>query len=63
MSSAIADQAIYGFRGAVPACFKRLAEELPYLSTIRLTQNYRSTPEILSVALPLLTAVDGDRSR
>ncbi len=57
------DQAIYGFRGAVPACFKRLAEELPYLSTIRLTQNYRSTPEILSVALPLLTAVDGDCSR
>ncbi|BDF71528.1 DNA helicase [Oscillospiraceae bacterium] len=47
------DQSVYGFRGADPACFGRLGEDFPALETVRLTKNYRSTPEILSCALPI----------
>ena len=49
------DQSIYGFRGADAACFERLQADWPALSTIRLRQNYRSTPQVLSVALPLIS--------
>ncbi len=49
------DQSIYGFRGADPACFGALAGA----RTVTLRQNYRSTPEILSAALPVAEAVDG----
>ncbi len=45
------DQAIYGFRGADSDCFARLKKDLPDLREIRLVQNYRSTPQILSTAL------------
>ena len=45
------DQAIYGFRGAGSDCFARLKKDLPDLREIRLVQNYRSTPQILSTAL------------
>lgn len=48
------DQAIYGFRGSDAACFQRLAEDCPDLRTITLGRNYRSTPEILSCALPVI---------
>lgn len=48
------DQSIYGFRGASGACFARLLEECPQVREIRLTENYRSTPEILSAALPVI---------
>ena len=44
------DQSIYGFRGADAGCFARLAQELPDLRVVRLTENYRSTPEILAAA-------------
>lgn len=37
------DQSIYGFRGADAGCFSALGAE----RTVRLTENYRSTPEIL----------------
>ena len=48
------DQSIYGFRGSDSACFQRLSEDFPDLRTITLVKNYRSTPEILSCALPVI---------
>ena len=48
------DQSIYGFRGASGRCFQRLEAEFPDVQMIRLTENYRSTPEILSAALPVI---------
>ncbi len=45
------DQSIYGFRGANSQCFERLQTDFPTLRTIRLHQNYRSSPQILSCAL------------
>lgn len=52
-----ADQSIYGFRGADAGCFDRLEADFPGLRRITLTKNYRSTPEILACALPV---IDGD---
>lgn len=46
-----ADQSIYGFRGASADCFDDLAACRPQTRLIRLRQNYRSTPEILSCAM------------
>jgi len=48
------DQSIYGFRGSDPHCFAWLARDFPALQTIRLTRNYRSTPEILRCAAGVL---------
>ncbi len=48
------NQAIYGFRGSDSHCFDRLAEDYPNLRQIRLTQNYRSTPEIVGSAQSLI---------
>lgn len=53
------DQAIYGFRGAGADCFDRLKEDLPGLQEIRLVQNYRSTPQILSAALSAISPNPG----
>lgn len=50
------DQAIYGFRGADAHGFERLKADIPGLRVLRLTQNYRSTPEILRCALPVIGA-------
>ncbi|MEL7608239.1 MAG: UvrD-helicase domain-containing protein [Bacillota bacterium] len=44
------DQSIYGFRGADALCFERLFTEQPQARLFRLTQNYRSTPEIVGCA-------------
>lgn len=49
------DQAIYGFRGASPACFAQLMEE-EEVRLVRLVKNYRSTPQILSCALSVISA-------
>jgi len=49
------DQSIYGFRGADAGCFSALGAE----RMVRLTENYRSTPEILAAALPVAEAIDG----
>ncbi len=51
------DQSIYGFRGAEGRCFTRLKEDRPDTWEIRLTENYRSTPEILRFAG---TVMEGD---
>lgn len=48
------DQAIYGFRGADSSCFARLRADLSGLREIALTENYRSSPEILACALPVI---------
>ncbi len=54
------DQSIYAFRGSDPACFSRLAEDNPQLRTIHLTENYRSTPEILECALAVIRHNGGE---
>jgi len=48
------DQAIYGFRGAQADCFDRFLHDHPDTKLIRLTQNYRSTPQILTSALSVI---------
>ena len=53
------DQSIYGFRGADARCFARLGDDYPGLETIRLTENYRSTPEIISSALHVISGNPG----
>ena len=53
------DQSIYGFRGASAQCFERLAADYPQLRLIRLLKNYRSTPQILASALPVISQNPG----
>lgn len=48
------DQSIYGFRGSDSRCFERFFEDFPGARQVRLTQNYRSTPEILGCAQSIL---------
>ncbi|RGX55365.1 hypothetical protein DWV16_09080 [Anaerotruncus sp. AF02-27] len=54
------DQSIYGFRGSDARCFARLAQDLPHLRQIRLLRNYRSTPEVIGCALPLIAHNGGE---
>jgi len=56
------DQSIYGFRGANAACFEELSGFFPSLVTIRLEQNYRSTPEVIGCALSAIKQ-NGNRDR
>lgn len=53
------DQSIYGFRGALGRCFQQLREDKPGLREIRLSRNYRSTPEILHCALGVIAHNQG----
>ncbi|MBI3317722.1 MAG: ATP-dependent helicase [Candidatus Omnitrophica bacterium] len=55
------DQAIYRFRGASFASFLLFKEAFPALRTVRLVQNYRSTPNILSAASRLIAHNEPDR--
>ena len=55
------DQSIYGFRGADAGCFDALLQSRPGARLIRLKQNYRSTPDILSCALPVIDGNPGPR--
>ncbi|MDR3051695.1 MAG: UvrD-helicase domain-containing protein [Oscillospiraceae bacterium] len=48
------DQAIYGFRGSYPQCFERFLADFSGAQQVRLTRNYRSTPEILRCAQAVL---------
>ena len=57
------DQSIYGFRGSDSRCFDPLEQDFPGTSTIRLTTGYRSTPEILSASLPLISRNPGGERR
>jgi DNA helicase II / ATP-dependent DNA helicase PcrA len=45
------DQAIYGFRGADVSIFGRFAADFPGATTVELTANYRSNPEIVTAAM------------
>lgn len=56
-----ADQSIYGFRGADAACFDALLSDHPDAELISLKMNYRSAPEILACALPLIAHNGGQR--
>ncbi len=55
------DQSIYGFRGSQARCFERLQTDFPSCREIRLVQNYRSTPEILACALPVISHNPGEK--
>lgn len=55
------DQAIYRFRGASYASFLLFQERFPEARTVRLTQNYRSTPRILRAAERLIQGNGVDR--
>ncbi len=48
------DQSIYGFRGASGRCFQRLEEDIHGARTIHLVENYRSAPQVLEAALPVI---------
>ncbi len=48
------DQSIYGFRGADSGCFEKLRQRFPQLETLRLVRNYRSTPQVLGCAMPVI---------
>ena len=54
------DQSIYGFRGSDSRCFELLEQDFARVETIRLKTGYRSTPEILSASLPLISRNPGD---
>jgi len=47
------DQSIYGFRGSDPRCFEQLFADYPHARRVELTQNYRSTPQIIRCAKSL----------
>ncbi len=55
------DQSIYGFRGSTAKWFQRLRNDVSEIRQIKLRHNYRSTPEILRCALPLISENAGER--
>ncbi|MBA1335645.1 MAG: Endonuclease Q, cleaves 5' to damaged DNA bases / ATP-dependent DNA helicase UvrD/PcrA-like protein [Firmicutes bacterium] len=58
------DQSIYGFRGSDFRYFERFKEDFPDIRHVRLTQNYRSTPEIIVCAKSVISKeTAGDRTR
>jgi DNA helicase-2/ATP-dependent DNA helicase PcrA len=48
-------QAIYGFRGATPAYFLQFEEDYPEGKVVRLVRNYRSSENILSASVAMLS--------
>ena len=50
------DQAIYGFRGADPAYLLRFRDRFPTATIIKMEENYRSSPAIVSVAGKLISS-------
>ncbi|MDR0239585.1 MAG: UvrD-helicase domain-containing protein [Deltaproteobacteria bacterium] len=52
------DQAIYAFRGAQPGLFAVLRSVWPELTLFRLTQSYRSVPDVLALAGAILPPHD-----
>ena len=55
-------QAIYGFRGATPAYFLQFKEDYPRGKVVQLVRNYRSTENVLSASVEMLSkGIDKDR--
>ncbi len=52
------DQAIYSFTGASPRYLTGFAAEFPAATVIRLVRDYRSTPQVVTVANRLIAAAD-----
>ena len=50
------NQAIYGFRGANVNYFSRFAQDFPNATELRLEENYRSAPTILSASTQVIEA-------
>ncbi len=48
------NQAIYAWNGADPELLRRFPDRFPTAQVVRLTENYRSTPQILGVANAVL---------
>lgn len=44
------DQSVYGFNGASPDLFDRVREDWPGIEVLRLSENHRSTPEVVALA-------------
>ena len=54
-------QTIYSFTGASPAYLTGFTQEFPGARTVRLTRDYRSTPQVVSLANTVLTGGRGRR--
>src|SRR5439155_21749949 len=54
-------QSIFGFTGATPEYLLRFADRWDHTTIVTLEDNYRSTPEILSVANRLVPRLGGSR--
>ena len=54
-------QTIYSFTGATPQHLLRFTDTHPGAATVRLVRNYRSTPQVLTLANTLLTGPSGHR--
>jgi len=44
------DQAVYGFNGAEPDLFDRVADDWPGVRVLHLRENFRSSPEVVALA-------------
>jgi DNA helicase II / ATP-dependent DNA helicase PcrA len=56
-------QSIYGFTGASPSYLLKFADRYPDATVITLTDNHRSTPEILQIANRLVPKLGGSGKR
>ncbi len=56
------NQAIYGWNGADPGALASFAHDHPGAETIQLSDNYRSSPQILAVANAVLAGVSLDQA-
>lgn len=55
------DQSIYGFRGSDPRYFHQFQDDFPCSSQVKLTINYRSTPEIIRCAGAVIPRKAGEK--
>jgi DNA helicase-2/ATP-dependent DNA helicase PcrA len=56
-------QSIFGFTGATPSYLLGFPERHPGCKVVSLTRNYRSTPQVLTVANKLVPGLGGHRKR